>query len=340
MIILFAHVFFQAHAADIRELPEVLAARVHLLPDVLRKSRAEGTDKKYHGAFIRFHKWASSNGLRSRDILPAKALTVAIYLASLIQSANSPSAVIAAFYGIKWFHDLYGLESPTNSKLVVNVLESAKRILSKQVVKKEPITVDILTSLYLRLYSENNLKNQRIICIFLVGFSGFLRSSELLNIRVSDLVFNFTYMAIFIECSKTDKYRDGAWVMIAKTGSNLCPVENVKKLIKWGGLSGDDFLFCNISAKKCGFKVRNRNRKMSYSNLRDLYLEALSPHVVDVKKYCLHSLRSGGASAAANNDVRDRLFKRHGRWLSENAKDGYVKDNIDERLSVSLSLGL
>ena len=79
---------------------------------------------------------------------------------------------------------------------------------------------------------------------------------------------------------------------------------------------------------------------MSYSNLRDLYLEALSPHVVDVKKYCLHSLRSGGASAAANNDVRDRLFKRHGRWLSENAKDGYVKDNIDERLSVSLSLGL
>ena len=37
MIILFAHVFFQAHAADIRELSEVLAARVHLLPDVLIK---------------------------------------------------------------------------------------------------------------------------------------------------------------------------------------------------------------------------------------------------------------------------------------------------------------
>ena len=51
---------------------------------------------------------------------------------------------------------------PRNSKLIVNVLESAKRISSKHVVEKEPITVRIL----LRLYSENN--NQRIIFIFFV----------------------------------------------------------------------------------------------------------------------------------------------------------------------------
>ena len=29
--------------------------------------------------------------------------------------------------------------------------------------------------------------------------------------------------------------------------------------------------------------------------------------------YGLHSLRSGGASAAANDTISDRLFKRHGR---------------------------
>ena len=44
-----------------------------------------------------------------------------------------------------------------------------------------------------------------------------------------------------------------------------------------------DYLFCNLSAKKHGFKVRIRNRKMSYSNLRELFLEVLSPHVVDAK---------------------------------------------------------
>ena len=79
---------------------------------------------------------------------------------------------------------------------------------------------------------------------------------------------------------------------------------------------------------------------MSYSNLRDEFLKALKPRVKDVSKYCLHSLRSGGASISANSGIKDRLFKRHGRWASESAKDGCIKDNLNERLSVSLSLGL
>ena len=56
--------------------------------------------------------------------------------------------------------------------------------------------------------------------------------------------------------------------------------------------------------------------------------------------FALHSLRAGGATAAANAGVSDRLFKRHGRWQSENAKDGYVKDNLEARLKVSKNIGL
>ena len=58
------------------------------------------------------------------------------------------------------------------------------------------------------------------------------------------------------------------------------------------------------------------------------------------KNFGLHSLRSGGATAAANEGVPDRLFKRHGRRKSENAKDGYVKDKLSALLSVSMNLGL
>ena len=69
-------------------------------------------------------------------------------------------------------------------------------------------------------------------------------------------------------------------------------------------------------------------------------LEMLEAIGLDKKKFGLHSLRSGGASAAANAGVPDRCFKRHGRWKSENAKDGYIKDTLKERLSVSKSIGL
>jgi len=74
--------------------------------------------------------------------------------------------------------------------------------------------------------------------------------------------------------------------------------------------------------------------------MREVVLDMLSAVGLDQRKFGLHSLRSGGASAAANAGVPDRMFKRHGRWRSENAKDGYIQDALDERLTVSRNLGL
>lgn len=332
--------FFQIHDEEIKRLPPELADRASYLPELLQNSRADSTVKKYKLYFQKFHKWALSNGLGREDVLPARSFPVAIYLTSLIQNGSSLGVVISTFYAIKWHHEINGLESPTDSKLVCNVLESGKRILGKPSVKKEPITIEIISLVHQRIFEHGNIKSQRIICAILLGYSGFMRSKELLNIKVSDISFQVSYMSIFLETSKTDQYRDGSWVMIAKTGTNLCPVENMKYYLEWTQLEKDDYIFCNISATKTGYKVRNQNKKMSYTNMRELFLEVLRPHVSDIKKYALHSLRSGGATAAANNGIKDRLFKRHGRWVSENAKDGYIKDNVHERLEVSLNLGL
>ena len=55
----------------------------------------------------------------------------------------------------------------------------------------------------------------------------------------------------------------------------------------------------------------------------------------EAKQFGLHSLRSGGATAAAQAGIADRLFKRHGRWRSEAAKDRYVLDSMSALLSIS-----
>ena len=69
-------------------------------------------------------------------------------------------------------------------------------------------------------------------------------------------------------------------------------------------------------------------------------LEAFKDIVPDISAIGTHSLRSGGATAAASAGVPDRLFTRHGRWASESAKDGYVQDSLSSRLSVSKALGI
>ena len=47
----------------------------------------------------------------------------------------------------------------------------------------------------------------------------------------------------------------------------------------------------------------------------------------------LHSLRAGGASAAVQAGIPDQLFKQYGRWSSNFAKDGYIEDSKENRLS-------
>ena len=149
-------------------------------------------------------------------------------------------------------------------------------------------------------------------------------------------------MSIFIEHSKTDIYRDGAWVLISRTNTELCPVVNTERYLKWANIpeDSDEFIFCNLTKCGHGYKLRDGNQALSYTRLWEHFIEAFKPHVTDISKYGLHGLRAGGASAAANRGVPDRLFKRHGRWRSENAKDGYVRDGLNERLKVSQSLGL
>lgn len=72
--------------------------------------------------------------------------------------------------------------------------------------------------------------------------------------------------------------------------------------------------------------------------LEKLILQAF--HDLGYKKelFGLHDLRSGGATPGANSGLNESLFKRHGRWKTDVAKDSYVKDKLDAMLSVTLSM--
>ena len=85
-------------------------------------------------------------------------------------------------------------------------------------------------------------------------------------------------------------------------------------ILQWAKIKDDSsvFIFSTLSACKDGFKIRKQCKALTYSSLRELFVETFKPHVSDVTKYCLHSLRARGASSAANNGVPDRLFKKHG----------------------------
>ena len=52
----------------------------------------------------------------------------------------------------------------------------------------------------------------------LLGYTGFLRFDELVNIRRNDILFEDKQIRLFIQKSKTDQFKNGFWLVIAKTG--------------------------------------------------------------------------------------------------------------------------
>ena len=143
----------------------------------------------------------------------------------------------------------------------------------------------------------------------------------------------------FHESSKTDLSRDGAWVQIVRSIQDTCPVKAVGQYVAAAKIDLDEdlpLLRASLSSRSTS-KVRRQG--LSYSRAREIVKDAFKD-ISDVSCISLHCPRAGGATAAANAGINDRLFKRQGRWLSENAKDGYVKDNFQSLLSVSKSLGI
>ena len=69
---------------------------------------------------------------------------------------------------------------------------------------------------------------------------------------------------------------------------------------------------------------------MSYTRTKETVLQAFAELGDPKHLFALHSLRAGGASAAANAGVSDLLFKRHGRWKTDQAKDGIFTLSVEK----------
>lgn len=164
-----------------------------------------------------------------------------------------------------------------------------------------------------------------------VSYAGFLRCDELSNLKANNLTFREDYLDIFVEKSKTDCYRNGKNVLIAKLNNQYCLVSILQCYISLAGIDllSDMFLFRSLSflKKSNTFILRKKNVKLSYTRGREVVKSALPSLGLNISDYGLHSLCSGGATSACNFGTSDRLFKAHGRWKSENAKDGYFCEN-------------
>lgn len=228
-------------SAETKRLARKLGAMV-------MESKSKGTFRAYRTSWIRWVAWAmlrSAQG-EATPLLPARPEQVALFLVHRaevdVESLNVAQHPATAINSV---HRLHGLPEPSGH-LSTAVLSAIRRRRGRPPVRAKALPVKLLKKLVRRWGATGAPLYQLMIAtVALTGFAGFFRLGELLALKVGDVVFTREGMKVFVEVSKTDQYRVGAWVLIAK-GAGTCPVRLMKRYIRRSGFAKDEFLFRTI----------------------------------------------------------------------------------------------
>ena len=269
-------------------------------------SRAPGTSLNYMRIFSRWRSFPTEV-LGIVAVFPVKPIHCALFLQYFLDSTKSVSTINCAFYTFKWLHDLAGVGYPTSHPTVVAVKEGTIHLSSCPVKhRKEPLEAEHLRQLMERT-DLNDLLQLHNLVMFVLAFSGFLRFSELSLIHA--------FISVFIEKSKADQLREGQSLVIAESGSSLCPVTMLKLYMNSSHLSldSDEYIFRPISASNSCKHLACIIKPISYSTYRQSFKKYFRDIVPHITNFSTHSTRSGGATSAANSGIRESNFKCHGR---------------------------
>lgn len=165
--------------------------------------------------------------------------------------------------------------------------------------RKLPITGELLSNMT-RLVDIENPQDVEDMTIMTLGYFGFLRLSEICGLRTQDVELTKDRIRLHIRVSKTDQAGNGTECYILKTNR------------PYDAVSWMQFYSCqkDLSVPQQLFETTSRN-------IRDrirVWLGRIGIPVDQLMKYSTHSLRRGGAAAAARAGVEDSVIQRHGRW--------------------------
>ena len=204
-----------------------------------------------------------------------------------------------------------------------------------------PITTEIMVSIKKVLLKDpSHYSNVLLWAACGLAFFGFFRCGEFTvpsqsqydkdaHLSIDDIAIDSTsspsLIQITIKQSKTDPFRKGVNLFLAKTGKELCPVAAMLPYLALrGSKPGPLFIFQDGS-----YLTRQKFTDLLRLSLRDAGL--------DDSKYAAHSFRSGAATSAKDAGIDDVHVKMLGRWKSD-AYQLYVRTPQEKLASFSKQL--
>lgn len=317
---------FEEHA-----IVEGEAELIHQAQEFMKASKARNTLKAYRGDWTCFLSWCKK---MEKNALPASQQTVILYITYLASQQKKVSTLSRRISAINKFHKLAHCPLPTKTEEFKDFFAGVKnKLKTKQNKKKALITGDIQ-----RIIDKMPLDKVigvRDRALFLIGFAGGLRRSELVALDVGDVEWKEEGVILNINTSKTDQEGEGHRIGIHYGNHELtCPVLALKNWLLDGEIfDGPIFRGVdrhgNVSAKR----LSDRNVAMIIK--RCVVRAGLPP-----EQYAGHSLRAGLVTTAAMNDAPVSSIMKQTRHNSFDTVRGYIREGQIFKKNVSAMLGL
>jgi integrase len=282
-----------------------------------RNAAAPATLRAYKADWTHYAAWCAKTGFAP---VPAEPATVGAYLASLWDS-HAPTTIRRRLAAIGKMHRFNDLAWNPGHRDIQEPLQGLLRERGRSVQKAAALTLAMLRQLVATCDPAPRGRRDRALLV--IGFAGALRRSELVALRVEDVVATASGLRVRIRRGKTDRAGEGAELGLPRgKHAETCPVRAFEA---WQA----------VAKRKAGplFRRISTRGTIGDTALHPDAVRRILAHraglagvtVDSFERLSAHALRVGFITEAYQKGVRDEDIMRHTRHRDLRTMRGYVQ---------------
>ena len=282
-----------------------------------KQAAAPATLRAYKADWTQFAQWCAAHGFVP---VPAAPATVGAYLASLAGS-HAPTTIRRRLSALGKMHRFNDLPWNPAHRDIQGPLQGALRSHGRAVRKAAALTLPMLRQLLATC--DQTARGRRDRALLLFGFTGALRRSELVALRVEDVAVVAGGLRLRIMRGKTDQTGQGAEIGLPRgRHAETCPLRAFES---WQA----------VACRKAGplFRRISTAGTIGAAALHPDAVRRILAHRVRMAgltvdgfdRLSAHALRAGFITEAYDKGVRDEDIMRHTRHRDLRTMRGYVQ---------------
>ena len=313
--------------------------------DYARASTAENTNKAYAADWKHFARWCR---LKGTDPLPPSPEMIGLYLTDLAAPAKgtpalSVSTIERRLSGLAWNYAQRGFSLDRKDRHIANVLAGIKRRHARPPVQKEAILPEDILAMVATLPFD--LRGLRDRAIWLIGFAGGLRRSEVVSLDVSkdDTPDSSGWIDVFEDGAVLTLNAKTGWreVEIGRGSSEqTCPVHALEQWLHFAKIDfGPVFTRTSRDGKRA-MDERLNDKHVARLIKKTVLKSGIRAELPENERLALfsgHSLRAGLASSA---EVDERFVQKQLGHASAEMTRRYQRRRDRFRVNLTKAAGL